>query len=235
MTRKEIRDYILRRVWVDDPAAVPARILADIVTAVNASLQLLHLDPAAKFFTQIDVPVTIPGGSNSVALPSTIQTVLAVRLPNDEPLSPVYTLDDIRYYRRRFEGATTETAGTPAAFLVETRRNTASGDAVDATLFVAPTPSATTTFTVETRGEAPNYTGAELEDDIAVIGIAHRYVETLFLPVAVYEATRFEWFEGGQSLRESLREAATAALRAQGLASPWPETPYPAREVAQSA
>lgn len=223
MTRQAIRDYILRRVWVDDPATAPSRILADIATAVNAALQILHLAPSGKFFCSVDRTVTVTGGTNSVAVPTTVQVVIGCRDADNEPLAPVFSLDDIRYYRRRYEGATQESTGTPAAFFIETRRNEGD-DTAAATLFVAPTPSGSTTLTLETRGEAPGYTAADLDDDANVIGIAHQYVESLFLPVAVYEATRFEWYEGGTALRESLREAASAAMRSQGLASPWPDT-----------
>ncbi len=233
MTRLDIRNDILRRVWVDDPTKTPAHVLADATTAVNAALQMLWLARGSDFFTSADITATITGGSRSVALPATVQEVLAVRIASDEThLAPVFGLDDILHYRRRYEGALTESGGTPAAFWVETRRNEGD-DTAAATLHVAPTPSSNTTLTVETKGQAPKYTAAEMADDAATIGVAHQYIETLLLPVARYEATRFGWFKN-EPLRESLREAANQAMTQQGLAAPWPE-PQSAREVAAAA
>ena len=232
MTREDIRNDILRRVWVDDPSVAPSHVLADVATAVNAALQILWLARGTAFFTAVDISATVTGGSRSVALPSTVQEVLACRNSDEESLRPVYSLDDILHYRVRYEGATAESGGTPTAFWVETRRNEGD-DTAGLTLYVAPTPSGNTTLTVETKGQAPNYTAAQMADDAATIGIAHQYVETLFLPVARYEATRFAWFEN-EPLRVSLREAADTALRAQGLAVPWPD-PSTAREVATAA
>jgi len=233
MTREQIRDDILRRVWVNSPAAAPSHVLADVATAVNAALQILWLARGTGFFTAVDISATITGGSKSVALPDTVQEVLACRNSDDESLSPVYSLDDILHYRTRYEGAAAESNGTPAVFWVETRRNEGD-DTAGITLYVAPTPSGNTTLTVETKGQAPSYTAAQMADGAATIGVAHQYVETLLLPLARYEATRFGWFEN-EPLRGSLREAAETALRAQGLASPWPESPSTAREVANAA
>jgi hypothetical protein len=170
-----------------------------------------------------------------VALPSGIQEVKNVRLASSlMPLDPVFTLDDILYYRRRYEGALTESNGVPAAFFVENRR-AEDDDAAGSTLYVAPTPASNTSLSVEVRGEAPVYTLAELESDSETIAVAHAYVEHLFLPVARYEATRFSWFKDREDLRASLREDAAAAMVAHGLAVPWPETRNPAKEVAAAA
>lgn len=232
MTRADIRNDILRRVWIDDPATAPAHVLADVATAVNAALQTLWLMRGTKFFTEVDVPVTVTGGSKSVALAATIQEVLACRNASDDSLRPVYSLDDILNYRRRFEGATQESNGTPAVFWVETKRNEGD-DTVACTLYVAPTPGSNTNLTLETKGQAPTYTVAQMADGAATIGVAHQYVETLLLPIARYEATRFGWFQNS-GLAASLRESAGAALEAQGLAIPWPD-PKPAPEVAEAA
>lgn len=232
MTRADIRNDILRRVWIDDPATAPAHVLADVATAVNTALQTLWLLRGTEFFTSVDVPVTVTGGNRSVALAASIQEVLACRDASDDSLRPVHSLDDILHYRRRYEGATAESNGTPAVFWVEARRNEGD-DTVACTLYVAPTPSGNTNFTLETKGQAPNYTAAQMAAGAATIGVAHQYVETLFLPIARYEATRFGWFQN-EPLRESLRESAASALRAQGLAIPWPD-PKPAPEVAEAA
>jgi hypothetical protein len=230
MTRLDIRNDILRRVWIDDPENAPGHVRDDVATAVNTALQTLWLARGSDFFTAADVSVTVSGGSGSVALPDTLQEVLAARIAaSGQSLRPVFNLDDILHYCRRYEGDMAETQGTPSVFYVETRRAEAA-DTAGATLHVAPVPSANTTLTVETKGQAPAYTATQMTADDAGIGVAHQYVETLLLPVARYEATRFSWFRD-EALRESLREAAAIAMQAQGLAAPWPE-PRPAREEA---
>jgi hypothetical protein len=230
MTRADIRNDILRRVWIDDPTRAPEHVRADVATAVNTALQTLWLARGSEFFTSADLPVTITGGNASLALSSAIQEVLAVRLAaTSAPLRPVFSRDDILHYRRRYEGATQESQGTPAVFWVEARRAEAD-DTAGATLYVAPTPSGNTNLEIEAKGQAPAYTATEMADAVATIGVAHQYVESLLLPVARYEATRFGWFKN-EPLRETLREAANAAMQAQGLAAPWPE-PASAKEEA---
>jgi len=234
MTRLDIRNDILRRVWIEDPDNAPAYVLQDVATAVNQALQRLWLARGSEFFTSVDEAVTVTGGSRSVALPSGVQTVLACRLSDGlTSLRPVFSLDDILHYRTRYEGAVAESAGTPRVFWVEVRRNEGA-DTVDCVLYIAPTPSSSTALSVETKGEAPIYTVAQMADNAATIGVAHQYVESLFLPVARYESTRFYWFRGDEPLRESLREAAALAMSQQGLAVPWPESPK-VPEVATAA
>jgi hypothetical protein len=229
MTRRDILHDLLRRVWIDDPGNAPEHVVQDAATAVNTSLQTLWLARGSEFFTSADISATLAAGSRSVALPAGLQEVLAVRLPSGESLRPVFALDDILHYRRRYEGAMDEAQGTPAVVWVELRRAEAA-DTAGTTLHVAPTPASETVLTVETKGQAPAYTAAQMGEDSGGIGVAHQYVETLLLPVARYEATRFGWFKN-EPLREALREAAATAMQAQGLAAPWPE-PKPAREVA---
>jgi hypothetical protein len=219
MTRRQIRDNILRVVWVHDPDNAPSHVLEDVATAVNKSLQTLYLLPGAEFYTLSDYEVTVAAGTNSIALASAMQRLDSVRRSSGAPLAPVDSRQDILNYRVRFEGATTESAGVPVAYWLEQRRSNGD-DAAAATLFVAPTPESNTLLKLEGKSEATAYTVSEMENESAGISIAHGYVESLFLPLARYEASLSSWFKD-PALRDSLRTAAEAAFTAVGLAAPW--------------
>jgi len=222
MTRREIRDDVLRRVRIDDPDNAPDHVIADVVTAINQALQTLYLIPGGDFYTLSDYEVTVATGTNSIALSSAIQRLDSVRLASGVPLGPVFAREDILNYRRRYEGALAEDGGTPVAYWLEQRR-AASGAAADAsacTLFVAPTPESDTLLKLEGKSEATIYTVVEMESAQAGIAIAHRYVQSILLPLARFKATECAWFKD-DALGARLKSASESAFAAVGLSAPW--------------
>lgn len=225
MTRRDIRDDVLRRVWIERPAdAVPDFVLADVATAINQALQTLWTLPREDWFRRQEIEVSLVAGTNRYALPSTIQNVLGVTRANGSELRPVQSRSDIDNYAKRFTGATTEANGTPAAFWIERLASGGSSDSAAAYLWLAPTPSATATLTMEVSSEAPNYTVAQLDDAVNTIPMPHAYVESLLLPVARFFATRCHWFNGDPG---GLKTDAEAAFARIGATAPWanPEKP----------
>lgn len=222
MTRRQIRDDILRRAWIERPEAAPAHVLADVATAVNQTLQTLHLMPGAEFFRLRSWEVTVPGGQRSVELPAAVQTVRQVRrVTSGKELRPVSTRSDILHYARRFLGADAEEPGLPAAYWLESGESGVLEDSVASTLHVAPAPAAATALEVRAEAEAPRYTAADMESEAEGIAAPHGYIESLVLPLARRQASRFSWFAGGDAAAARLDDDAAAALAALGLAAPW--------------
>lgn len=226
MTRREIRDDVLRRVWIDDPDNAPDHVIADVVTAINQALQTLYLIPGGDFFTLSDYEVTVANGTNYIALSSALQRLDSVRLASGVPLGPVFAREDILNYRRRFEGALSEDGGTPVAYWLEQRRASSGDDAGACTLFVAPTPESDTLLKLEGKSEATIYTVTEMESTEAGIAIAHRYVQSILLPLARFKATECAWFKD-DALAARLKSASESAFAAVGLSAPWLATADP--------
>lgn len=220
MTRKEIRDDVLRKVWFEDPTKAPSYVIADVVIEINRALQTVWSLPGREWFRRQPIEVPIVSGTNRYELPATLQSVLGVSRLNGASLRPVDSQSDIEHYARRYLGESSETPGTPAVYWVEMLASGASPDSAAAFLWLAPSPNADGTLTIQVSTEAPIYTAADLTDEEQVIPMPHGYVESLFLPVARFYASRSHWFKDAAKLEE-LRTDATSAFNALGLVAPW--------------
>lgn len=223
MTRKQIRDDLLRKVWFEDPDRVPGYVLDDVTTEVNRALQTLWALPSRDWFRRQQIEIALVSGTNRYELALNIQRVLGITRLNGSALRPAKTRGDIENYGRRYLGELSETPGTPMIYWVE---QLASGDASDsaaAFLWLAPTPNAGATLTLQTSTEAPNYSNADLTSEEEGIPMPHGYVESLFLPVARYFVSRSHWFRDAARVDE-LRADATSAFAALGMVAPWETT-----------
>lgn len=232
MTRKALRDAILRAVYVEDPSTPPDYVLDDVAIAVNQALQLLWSLPGLEYFRKQEIEVELVAGTRRYALDASVQSVLGEARLGGSALRPVRTKGDIEHYAVRFLGATSEATGTPEAYWVEEIAAGSGADASAIYVWLAPTPSANGTLTLEASTQAPNYTAAELDDASSTIPVPHGYAESLLLPVARFMATRGHWFTDEEGRATKFETDANNAFATLGLVSPWPK-PRPApREAA---
>lgn len=207
MTLKELRDNVLRVLWLEGAGTIPDYIYEDATTAINSALQLMHQSPL-DYFRKEQGDLTFTSGQT--------EKDLFALLGADELIGPVWiSAEDNRELHRitdesefnqffqRFYGKTEAqaiAAGVPAPsyYFVRTRRGSEDygRDSSLATLVIKPAPTATVVVTVVFAKKAASYetdtvkawTGAEVT---AVPGDA---VETILLPLARMYAMRSHFF-----------------------------------------
>lgn len=221
MTRKEIRDDLLLSVGIEDVANAPSHALESAARAVNRALQDLRIDPTHRFAGRTQVEVSFSPLDTTQRLPDTLQTVEVVRRNGAPSLRQTRTLSDVQNYAQRFAGATTEAPGVPSAYFVEIRHQDQE-DAVEMYLHISPAPIAQTAILVEGTKKAPSYTVADMADAVQKIPVAHKYVESLLLPLARHHMAQSPW-QTNERLAAALMADAKAASAAAGLTLPWPD------------
>lgn len=223
MNLQQIRDDLLRKIWVEHPADAPAYLLDDVAVAVNQAMQAIWLSEDLHFSRAESRSVIFGAGVNKVTLGADVQRVLGdVRRNDGGFLRPVYRRADIEYYARRFLGQMDESTGVPVVYWVQSVKSSSGGDSVSAVLWVAPIPASTTEVIMQVELDAPHYTAGNLATT-GTIAMPHQYVEALFLPLARYFITRSHWFSNEEH-RAAFQTDAEAAMVRFGMAVPWRAT-----------
>jgi len=226
MTLKEVRNNILRVLWLEYPALVPDYIYEDVTTAINSALQLIWMSPH-DYFRNVEMTATVPSGG-SVILDQTIQEVhspLWIISDNNRELHRILDQSEFNQFYQRFHGKTEAEAvadGTNEAsyYFIDTK-NRAGDDNVEVTLKVTPKPSADIVVTFNATTEAPNYTVSEIQNvnDTLTVGMPHKYVESTLLPFARFFATRSHFFFEKDKLGQISGDVARASALI-GVANP---------------
>lgn len=233
-TVEKVRDDLLLKLGVSVPADATPGQLADVAVAINWALQTMHT-AGEDFFTRRKLAVTYPGGGPELALPEEVQSVLGpVRLATGAHLRALESRGEYDAYGPLFMGlgAYAVPNGTPQAYWVETHR---ADDATDADLAkinirLIPQPGGNTDLEVEGVEEAANYAVADL-GYTDPLPCPHKYVETIFLPLARYAITRSNDFSRAE-LRAELEKDFRFALSTLGLKGGFPPEKKPEmREV----
>lgn len=201
MTLEEVRNNVLRVLWVEYPELVPDYIYEDVTTAINSALQLIWTSPHA-YFRQTEITAIVPSGG-SVDLPDSIQEVqtpMWIPSQNNRELHRILDQSEFNQFYQRFHGKTEAQAvadgTTEASYYFIKSRNQAGDDNVKTTLLVTPKPSADLSVTFLATVEAPSFTVDEIQNvnSITTVGMPHKYVESTLLPMARFFATRSHFF-----------------------------------------
>jgi len=201
MTLLEVRNNVLRVLWVEYPTLCPDYIYEDVTTAINSAFQLIWTSPHA-YFRQNEFTATVPSGG-SVDLPDSIQEVqtpLWIAAENNRELHRILDQSEFNQFYQRFHGkneAEAVAAGTAAAsyYFIKTR-NQSGEDNTRVTLMVTPKPLVDVDVTYLATTEAPNYTVSEIKTltSSTTVGMPHKYVESTLLPIARFFAMRSHFF-----------------------------------------
>lgn len=179
----------------DAPQVALDRALIDI----NATIQQLE-DAGEDFFAREEIAVTLTADTENYTLPKNIQTVLQPAKLNDGTLLRELTSrGQLLQFGQIFQDQLDNTvpSGKPNCYFVESLRDTAdvTGDNVSIVLHVLPKPSnsfvaGTATLVLDVIKEAGQFTAEELLDGTATIELPHKYIESIFLPLMRYNASR---------------------------------------------
>lgn len=218
MTLVEIRDDVLRKVWVEYPSTAPAYLFTDARTAINQALQSIWLSTVSDDAKRKPLAVNLTAGQRRTALPATLQRITGLARINGNPIREASNQSDVENYSVRYVGDLEESTGTPQIYYLESQR--IDDDAsMRSWLWVAPTPTENMQFDAMAVYAAPRYSLVDLTTS-GIPDVPHGYVESLLLPLARYYMTRCHWFSD-EAKREALESDAAAALDAHGMSIPW--------------
>lgn len=213
MTIGDIRDDLLRKVWVESLSNAPGYIVQDVTTAINAALQEFWMSPHRHFRTTPE-SIVIAGNSSSFDLPTNIQEVIAPVRAGGKDLIRISKKGDIQNIDRyEYDSAAT------AFYHIDANRAGSGNDGVSVTMLVSPAPTNDLTVTFDAVYECPAYTVADVTAGTVVIPIAHQYIESLFMPIARFAVMQSHWF-WEQEKSKFIEADAVAARERLGLSNP---------------
>ena len=200
MNSLELKNDLLRKLYIEDPSALDGTILAgleaEVVSAINRAFQMIWTAPKSSHFTRKHFTFSVVGGTSSYALDSTLQAVLGpVKLDGATPhLRAITERGDFDNYPTRFKGALSNAAasGRPEAYFLE-RLFADAAEATTVNMLLTPTPDTSYSADFEGSIEAPNFTLAEIDADVA-LPMPHQYVESILQPIARMYITRSHFF-----------------------------------------
>jgi hypothetical protein len=208
MTLKELRDNVLRVLWMEQQATVPDYIWEDVTTAINSALQLMFSSPL-DYFRKEEYEVTFAAGETEKDLYSedNIQEVVGplwIAAEENRELHRITDESEFNQFFQRFFGmseADAVTAGTPAPsyYLVRTRRSYSENSGRDASqciLAIKPAPTATVLIKMLCAKSAPEYSTATVTawGGSEVTPVPGHKMETTLLSLARWYAMRSHFF-----------------------------------------
>lgn len=216
--------YNLWDIEITDPRKIDfAR--ARVLGYINQTVQMIH-SRAHKldYFNKKPYTAIVVGGTNSIALPDTIQVVHGeCRLStNNKPLSLLASLGQLEQYTAIVHGETAAPS-TPRAYYIDSRHQSGSDNTL-LTIYVAPTPVDNTTIKFEASAEPPRYDAVDILQATG-LEIPHKFAESLFWPILRYYGVQDSNYTGSPAQRQDVTLKHASALVALGLFAPKPTKP----------
>jgi hypothetical protein len=235
LTIIQVRNELLSKLGIEDPALATALALQDCVNAINGAMQALQT-AGQDYFTREKLTLSITAGTAVFAVDSNVQAIIGpVRLNDTDPLRGLNSRGELDQFDRIFEGVSDfgAAAGTPVAYWIENLRSGTTGDINQINLWLAPAPSINATLVAECIKEPPVYVVADLSAT-TVLPIAQNYTETIFLPIARMLITRSALFSR-PDIVPSLTLDYQNAMARLGMAGGFPNADQPKPERAVNA
>lgn len=194
MTLEQLRDDLLRKLWIEQPGQAPGFIRPEVLDAINKAFQMIWLAPQ-DYFRRVELEVVMPT-TGALPLAATIQEVHHPVRNGSYYLARLGTQADLLHWGRRFHSK--GVLAHPEAYFLD-RRNTAGADNASVTLRVTPAPATATTLSLWASSECPRYT--DLCDEAAqVLPVPHQYAESILLPIARRMITASHYFADKENL-----------------------------------
>ncbi len=174
------------------PDLAKARILVDL----NAAIQQIQ-DAGEDFYGRTDLPIDLVADQEIYVLPKEVQTVLdPVRLADGTLLTKIMSRGSLRRFANIFQDqlSVTVASGKPTHYFVEAKRDTSdvTGDDIKVEFHVVPPPdtlnAGTAKMVLQVIDEPGQFTADDLAAGTAILPVPHKYVESIFLPIARYSA-----------------------------------------------
>ena len=233
MTLLELRNNLLRLLWLEYPSTAPNYIYEDVTTAINSAYQLIH-QSQLDYFRKEEVDVTFSVAENekdlwSEADVSEVIGPLWIPLQGDRELQQIIDQSEFNQLFRRYYGFDETEAvskGVPEAtyYLVKSRRSyseDAGKDSSQCILAIKPVPSSPVTIRMIVAKRPPELSVSEVRNAVGteVLSIPNDAVETILLPVARWYAMRSHFFYDTEKT-ELIQQDYSLAMASLGLNNP---------------
>jgi len=186
----DIRTDLLRKLGLETPADAPAYVDEDVLTAMNTAGQVLNV--AGDPFWLVDTTdVTVNDVTQSQVIEG--HSVKSVRVKDSNlPLLRAESLWQINQYHSIYLGDSVAASSyKPQAYFVD---STSANDALVVTVHVGPRPLESTELTIEFVPAFSAWAIADINSGDKKPEIPFDYIESIFLPMARFYATRSHWF-----------------------------------------
>lgn len=217
----DVLDEVLGMWGMFSRCSAPAFAIERAIGDINAALQVVWNNADGRNYWSSDtLTITLADTESSQNLPDDIQNVTGPcrRADNKRPLVPIGTIGELETFSDLY--LENETSDEPLAYHIERTNQTGADPAKTVFHVTPPVSGASLGFLLEVTKEAPRYTTGDLTS-CPVIPIPHRYVETLLLPIARYQASTFYLFRKADQKETIDREYQQARI-SLGLADPLP-------------
>jgi hypothetical protein len=238
MNLPDIKDDLLRKLYIERPASSPDYVLDDILHAINSAGQLLNsigFPFWEKKTTELSFSHIIPErvlDARKVEVVRSKSTGLALQRASSR--------GQVKQWEAMFESAegNFNDAGYQIARVFFSEAEVPS-TLKQVRLQVGPSPLLEQTVKVEYVPVFERYSRADMENESIRVAVPSDYVETLFLPIARYFGTRSHFFSDKENfgrLQDDYRQA-VAMLQAVNpeLSMPTPPTPPQPRQRKETA
>jgi len=221
MTLRKIFDNLIALLGVETSDNSPQAMRDEAFAAIKAALQQMQ-GAGEDYYGREEVTIVLSAGTSAYTLDKAVQTVLDDPRIGSRTLKKLKTRSLFDNYGPLFLGKLSRAVpeGSPLAYLVESLRDTATGeeDNVKIRISIVPTPAATGSMLVPVIKEPPTYTAADLCND-SVPPVPHKYHESILLPLCRWNVVSSSYFSKPELL-PALRDDRKRALIALGLVDP---------------
>jgi len=251
MTLADAYSNLLKVFGMPNPANAPDFMPSIILNEINATLQMMQAG-GEDFFTREALEVALVTGQAAYDLDDDIQSIISpARLSDDElPLRKLTTHGQLVQFGQLFMGRLNNDVpnGRPLAYFLDPGRLVPDGDGgenVMITVNLAPAPDSTLAdanvkLLLEVMKEPGAISAEDLEDALdeppdpeLVLPCPHKYVESIFLPIARYNLTHSFLFYDKEK-KPQYESDYERALRVLGVADPRRPKPVESRDEALS-
>ena len=235
ITVRNVFDDLLLICGVEQANNAPMYIRERVLTDINATLQFIQAAGGDFFNRDVSTTATV-SGTAGYALTDVQQVVGPVRI-GAIPLRELASRGEFDLYAAMLGALDDVSAASnarPTAYYLQRLRDPAnegtSGESTALTLLLAPTPNAVYSVAAEVVKLARNVSYADLTADVP-LPMPHKYVASLFLPIARYNVTTCPWalyrHEGHMA---GIQADYTRALALLGVNDPRYLPPVPPRD-----
>jgi hypothetical protein len=217
----DVVDELLSMWGIFSRCSAPSVAIDRALNDINTSMQMVwnHADER-NYWSSETLTITLADGTSSQNLPNDIQNVVGPcrRADNRRPLVPIGTIGELETFSDLYLDG--EGVAEPVAYHVE-RMNQTGSDPAKCVFHVTPSVDGSSiSFLLEVVKEAPRFTAGDFVA-CPVVPIPHRYVESLLLPIARYQASSFYLFRKADQ-KETIDREYQQARVSLGLADPLP-------------
>lgn len=182
---------------ISSPCHADDHIKQKAVNEINKALQFMWSQAdQVDYWSRSTITVSLGTGVSNVTLPDNVQNIVGhARIASSKkPLPPLQTRGELDNYAMYYLGNTTNNLenGVPEAYYAE-RLNQSGLDAVKINFHVVPAPIVSTDILLDVVMEAPRYAWRDY-GKCSKVPVPHRYIESLLLPIVLYQAKSFYLF-----------------------------------------